>query len=60
MRHELTTLGEIDAAMKIDHYICDVSKELCHAEKKLLKLEILSYDINTIIKWSEEMSKKYK
>lgn len=60
MRQELTNINEVDAAMQLDHYICDVSKELCHAQKKFLKLETLGYDINTIITISEGMDKKYK
>jgi hypothetical protein len=60
MRQELTTLGELDAAMKIDCYIRDVSKELHNAEKQLIKLETISYDIGTIINWQESLHKKYK
>jgi len=60
MRQELTALGELDAAMCLDSYICDVSKELCHAEKKFIKLETLGYDINYIISWQDALIKKYK
>lgn len=60
MQQELTTLGELDAAMKIDCYIRDVSKELHNAEKQLIKLETISYDIGTIISWQESLHKKYK
>ena len=59
MRHELTEINELDAAMQIDCYIRDVSKELCHVEKKIIKLETLGYDIGAIINMSEIMEKKY-
>ena len=60
MRQELTAIGELAAAMKLDCYICDVSSELHDAEKKLLRLETLNYDIQAIIEWSEVLHKKYK
>lgn len=59
MRSELAALNEIDAAMQLDCYICNVSKELSHAQKKLIKLETLGYDISAVIHMSEEMYKKY-
>jgi len=51
MRRELCTLDEAAAASKIDCFIADVDDELVHAEKKLIKLESINYDINTIISW---------
>ena len=60
MRQELIQLGEVAAALYIDQYICDVTKELCHAQKKLIKLETLGYDLNSIIEWQEKLYKKYK
>lgn len=60
MRKELTEIGELDAAMCLDKYICDVSKELSHAEKKLLKLEAMGYDINEIMHENQKLRKKYK
>ena len=60
MRQELINLGEVAAALYIDKYICDVDKELCHAQKKLNKLETIGYDINFIISWQEDLIKKYK
>jgi len=60
MRQELSAIGEIAAALKLDCFICDVDKELIHAEKKLIKLETLGYDIGTIISWQEPMYNKYK
>lgn len=60
MRQELITLGEVAAALKLDYFICDVDKELIHAEKKLIKLETLGYDISTIISWQEPIYNKYK
>ena len=49
MRQELAALNELDAAMKIDVYIYDVSKELKNAEKQLLNLEAIDYDMTIII-----------
>lgn len=60
MRQELTTIGELAAAMKLDCYICDVDKELHDAEKKLIKLETLGYDLATIISWQDKLHKIYK
>lgn len=60
MYSELCGLKEIDAANKIKCYICDVSDELKHAEKKLIKLETIDYNINTIIGWQQSMYKKFK
>jgi len=51
MYQELVAINEIAAAEKIKCYILDVTEELKHAEKKIIKLESLGYDINTIIKW---------
>lgn len=60
MYKELFELGEIAAANKINCFICDVDEELKHAEKKLIKLETLGYDIGTIVNWQQPMYKKYK
>ena len=60
MRQELTAIGELDAAIFLDTYICDVSKELSHAERKSIKLESLGYDMEQIILMSEALDKKYK
>lgn len=60
MRQELISINEIDAALELDKYIRDVSKELSHAEKKLLTLEAHNYDMPTIIEQSEQMLIKYK
>ena len=51
MYKELCDLSEIAAANKIKWYICAVDDELKHAEKKLIKLETIDYNINTIIGW---------
>lgn len=59
MRQELIQLGEVAAALYIDKYIYDVTKELCHAQKKLIKLETLDYDLYFIIEWQEDLYKKY-
>lgn len=60
MRQELYNLGEVAAASEIDCFIADVDDELVHAEKKLIKLETIGYDIGTIIGWQQPMYKKYK
>lgn len=60
MYTELCNLGEIASADKIKYYILDVTEELKHAEKKLIKLQTLDYNINTIISWQQPMYKKYK
>lgn len=51
MYKELCNLGEVAAANKVKCYICDVDEELKHAEKKLIKLETIDYNIGTIISW---------
>ena len=60
MRQELYNLGEVAAASEIDCFIADVDDELVHAEKKLIKLETIGYDIGIIIGWQQPMYKKYK
>ena len=60
MRKELYVQGEVAAAIKIDCYIKDVDKELVHAEKKMIKLESLGYEISTLLKWSKDYKIKYK
>lgn len=60
MYQELCGLGEVAAANKIKCYICDVDEELKHAEKKIIKLETLDYNISTIISWQQPMYKKFK
>jgi len=49
LRNELYTLGEVAAALNLDKYIVDVDKELRHAERKLLALETIGYDIIAIM-----------
>ena len=60
MHQELCSLGEVAAADKLKCYICDVDNELIHAEKKLIKLETIDYNINTIINWQQPMYRKFK
>lgn len=60
MRQELYNIGEIAVAICMDKYICDVDKELCHAQKSVIKLDTIGYDIGTIIKWQEDLYTKYK
>jgi len=59
MRQELYNIGEVAAASFIDIYIEDVTKELCHAQKKLVRFETIGYDIIKIIEWQDEWEKKY-
>ena len=60
MYNELLSIQEVDAAEYIKYYIHDVSKELCHAEKKLIKLETINYDIVHIAEWQSDLYNKYK
>ena len=59
MRQELIALNEIDAALELDKYIRDVSKELHFAEKSLLNLESINYDMSLIIDWQNHLYNKY-
>ena len=59
LRQQLILIGEVAAALYIDQYICDVTKELCHAEKKLIRLETVNYDLEYIINLQAELDKKY-
>ena len=60
LRNELYTLGEVAAALNLDKYIVDVDKELRHAERKLLALETIGYDIIAIMDEQEALYQKYK
>lgn len=60
MYKELENAGEIADAAKIKYYIQAVDEELIHIEKKIIKLESIDYNINTIISWQQPMYKKYK
>lgn len=60
MRQELTIINDLDAALELDKYIRDVSKELSHAQKKLLTLESHNYDMTIIIDESSSMLEKYR
>jgi len=53
------SINEHAAAIYLDQFICDVSKELSHAEKKLIKLETTNYDLIIMVEMSEKMDKKY-
>lgn len=52
-------LGEIAAAKEFEYYICDVDKELKQAEKELIKLETIGYDISLIIDMQDSLYNKY-
>jgi len=60
MRQEAQNIGEINAALYIDKLILDVSKELRHAERRLIELESINYDIVQITDWQEDLYHKYK
>lgn len=60
MRQELYLLKEVDAALFIDNFIKDVSKELSQAEQQLLMLETIGYDIVEIADQQEKLYNKYK
>lgn len=60
MHQALCEIGEVAAALKINCFICDVDKELVHAEKKLIKLETTNYDLHMILGWQESMKEKYE
>lgn len=51
MYSELTKIDEIADACEIKCYILDVNEELKHAEKKIIKLETIDYNIGTIVEW---------
>ena len=60
MRQLLTSINEVAAALELDKYILDVTNELEYAEKKLIKLNSINYDLVEIESWQQPMSKKYK
>lgn len=60
MQHELEAINERDAAERIQKCTHDVSHELHNAEKLLIKLETINYDIVTIEELSSNWNKKYK
>lgn len=60
MRHELTEINELAAALYIDKYITDVDNELSQAQKMLLDFDTIGYDLSLITDWQEKLEKKYK
>lgn len=60
LRQELISLDEAAAALYLDKYILDVDKELRHAQKKLIHLESINYDLTIIIPEQDDLYKKYK
>lgn len=59
MRQKCIEINEVAAALYIDKYICDVSKELSHAQKQLIDFETIGYDLIEITKQQEDLYKKY-
>jgi len=60
MYFELTNISEISAALELEKYIKNVSKELSDAHKKLIELEAINYDMPTIMEWQSKLCNKYK
>lgn len=56
---ELINLGEVAAAIELEKYIKDVSKELADAENKWIKLSSMDYNVNDIILEQGKLDKKY-
>lgn len=51
MYFELTNLREVDAALKVQKLIKNVSKELSEVQKYILYLEAIGYDLIQIVDW---------
>ena len=60
MYMELTNLREISAAIQVQKLIEDVDEELSIAQKKLLKLDSIGYDLATIMDWQDKLYHKYR
>lgn len=56
---ELTNLREVAAAQFLENFIDDVSEELVYAEKLLIKMETIGYDMIEIISYQEPMLKEF-
>ena len=56
---ELTNLREIAAAQFLENFIDDVSEELVYAEKLLIKMETIGYDMIEIVSYQEPMLKEF-
>ena len=55
---ELTNLREIAAAIQVEKLIQDVDDELHKAQKELLDLEAIGFDLTLIIDWQDKIKKK--
>ena len=60
MRQELCNIGEVAAALELEQYILDVTEELADAEKQLLHIATINYDLIEITSWKKSLKKKYK
>lgn len=60
MYNELTNLGEVAAAHKISKYLCDVDKELHNAQKEILILDAINYNLEIILPEQSTLRNKYK
>lgn len=60
MKRALEEIDEIAATLYIDKLIAEVDKELQKAQKELIKLETLGYDIYFIIDEQNKFYHKYK
>ena len=60
MYFEILNMKEAAAAIQIEELIKDVDDELHKAQKELLNLEAIGYDLTLIIDWQDKLKKKYK
>lgn len=51
---KLTNLREVAEAIKLEKLIKDVNKELGEAQRLLIKLETINYDLTVIVKWQNK------
>lgn len=58
MYQELCNIGEIAAAKHMLCYVKDVDKELAGAEKLLIKLNAIGFDMTEIMSWQDKLYKK--
>lgn len=57
---ELIGIKEIAAALYVSKLVKDVSEELSSAQKSLLDLEAIGFNLDVIIDWQDTIKKKYK
>lgn len=57
---DLMSLGDAAAAFFIKQYICDVDEEIKNAERHLIHLKSVAFDLTVINQDQKELHKKYK